>query len=259
MNASPNNAPASVASSRNQAKVQLAIALVIFLVAATLPYSWLIAHFGYDDILREPTGVILTRFHAGGASLVLAWFSFAMSSLLFIPVALSFKVVLTSHDATDAGATTLAIASAIAQAVGLLRWVLVVPGLAAAFADPATSEATRATLSVVFDVVHHYGGMVIGEMVGQLLLAGWTALICVQLYRTKVTPRWIAIVGLLTLPFWLLGQTELLHLVVPVIPSIEVIPLAFMGWEAWLLLVAISMLYSAWKKSRVAGPVRLAE
>jgi len=237
-------------SARARAKLQLAVALIVFLVAATLPYSWLIAHFGYDDILREPTADILTRFHAGGADLVLAWFSFAMSSLLFIPVALAFKNVLASHGATDASATTLGMASAVAQAIGLLRWVLVVPGLAAAFVDPATSAATRDALSVVFDAVHHYGGMVIGEMVGQLLLAGWTALISVQLFRSKAAPRWIAVVGLLTLPFWLLGQTELLHMVVPAIPSIEVIPLAFMGWEAWLLLMALAMLFAAWKDSR---------
>lgn len=54
------------------AKLRLAIALIVFLIAATLPYSWLIEHFGYNDILRGPTSDILTKFHAGGSSLVLA-------------------------------------------------------------------------------------------------------------------------------------------------------------------------------------------
>jgi hypothetical protein len=229
-------------------KLQLGLALLVFIVAATLPYSWLIEHFGYDDILREPTAIILKNFHDGGAPLVLAWFGFAMSALLFIPVALAADRLLAAHGSASRGATVLGIASATAQAIGLLRWVLVVPALAAGYADPAASAATRDAIAVVFDAVHHYGGMVIGEMVGQLLLAGWTAGVCWQLYRSRAVPHWVAAFGALTLPLWLIGQTELLHMVVPAVPSIEVIPLAFMAWEAWLLTLAASALIGAWRK-----------
>ncbi|MBC7941733.1 MAG: hypothetical protein H7Z19_18595 [Chitinophagaceae bacterium] len=33
-------------------QIRLASAILLFLAAATLPYLWLIGHFGYDDILR---------------------------------------------------------------------------------------------------------------------------------------------------------------------------------------------------------------
>jgi len=231
-------------------KAWIAVSIVIFLTAATLPYSWLIANFGYDDILREPTGKILGEFHAGGAPLVLAWFAFAFSALLFIPVAIGFENLLDAHWKPLHGATLLGVASAIAQAVALLRWVLVVPSLATAYAAPETTTGMREAIVVVFDAVHRYGGMVLGEMVGQLLLAGWTALVGIQLYRSAAIPRWISAIGLMTIPFWLVGQTELLHIVVPAIPSIEVIPIAFMAWEAWLLLMAIALGVSAWKEWR---------
>lgn len=231
-------------------KAWTALSITVFLIAATLPYSWLIGNFGYDDILREPTGKILSEFHAGGAPLVLAWFAFAISALLFIPVAFGLEKLLDAHWKSVHGATLLGVASAIAQAVGLLRWVLVVPALAAAYAAPEASAGMREAIVVVFDAVHRYGGMVLGEMVGQLLLASWTALVGVQLYRSSAIPRWISVIGLLTTPFWLAGQTELLHLVVPAIPSIEVIPIAFMVWEAWLLLMAIALGVSAWKEWR---------
>lgn len=233
-------------------KAWLALFIVIFLIAASLPYSWLIAHFGYDDILREPTGKILTEFHLGGAPLVLAWFAFATSALLFIPVAMGFEKLLYAHWKSVHSATMLGVASAIAQAVGLLRWVLVVPALADSYAAPDTTSGMREAIVVVFGAVHRYGGMVLGEMVGQLLLASWTALVAVQLYRTAAVPRWIAAIGLLTIPFWLLGQTELLNMVMPAIPSIEVIPIAFMAWEAWLLLMAVALGFSAWKEWRTA-------
>lgn len=231
-----------------RAALALAARLLVFLVAATLPYVWLIEHFGYDDILREPGAVILRGVQAGGAPLVLAWFAFAMSSLLFIPVALGFQRLLSAHGVPDHGALALGIASATAQAVGLLRWVLVVPALASTFTDAQTSQAVRDAIVVLFDTVHRYGGMVLGEMVGQLLLAGWTGLVANGLWRSRAVPRGLAAVGWATLPFWLIGQTELLHDVVPAVPSIEVIPIAFMAWEAWLAALAVSLLMTAWRR-----------
>ncbi|MBC7938766.1 MAG: DUF4386 family protein, partial [Chitinophagaceae bacterium] len=106
-------------------QIRLASAILIFLTAATLPYLWLIRHFGYDDILREPSAVILDSFQRGGPPLVAAWFFFAMAALLFIPVALGFRRLLAAHAVDDGGIAVLGIGSAIAQAIGLLRWVLV--------------------------------------------------------------------------------------------------------------------------------------
>jgi hypothetical protein len=226
---------------RRSAPLSAALALLVFLLAATLPYIWLIEHFGYDDILREPAAAILAGVARGGTPLVLAWFAFAMSALLFIPVAVTLARL---GDDSTLGRTALAlgVASAIAQAAGLLRWVLVVPPLAASFVDPQASAATRDAVIVVFDAVHRYGGMVLGEMVGQLLLAGWTGLMAHQLWRTRAVPRGLALAGALTIPLWLLGQTELLHDVAPTVPQFEVVPLAFMAWEAWLAALAAALL-----------------
>lgn len=248
MNPTPPSRPEQIS-----AKLQLAVALLVFLIAATVPYLWLVAHFGYDDILREPTAVILQKFHAGGSPMVFAWLGFALSALLFIPVALGFKKLLRSYGLSDQGAIVLATASAVAQAIGLLRWVLVVPWLAGAFASASTSANSKETLLLIFEAVHRYGGMVIGEMVGQLLLMGWTVLIGTQLYRRRLVPRWLAAMGLLTVPFWLIGQSELLHAVVPAMVSIEVIPVAFMAWEAWLLGIAVVLLADVWRERKPAA------
>jgi hypothetical protein len=251
--------PAHVVGSKlARTQVALGASLLLFLVSATVPYLWLIEHFGYDDILREPTAVILRNFQAGAAPLVLAWFAFAMSALVFIAVVHGFRRLLAVHGVGDSGASGLGVASAIAQCIGLLRWVLVVPGLAASFTDPLSSAATRDASAVAFDAVHRYGGMVIGEMVGQLLLAAWTGLVAVQLWRVRAVPRALAAIGLLTLPLWLVGQTELLHRVVPAIPSIEAIPLAFMAWEVWLAALAVSLLTRAWR-GRVHGLDRVTQ
>jgi len=243
-----------VEPARRSALLSAALALLVFLLGATLPYLWLIENFGYDDILRAPAAVILAGVARGGTPLLLAWFAFAMSALLFIPVAVALARLGDSSTLSHV-ALVLGVASAIAQAVGLLRWVLVVPALAASFVDPQASDATRDAVLVVFDAVHRFGGMVLGEMVGQLLLAGWTGLMAQQLWRTRVVPRWLALVGAVTLPFWLLGQTELLHNVSPSVPAIEVIPLAFMAWEAWLAALAVALAVRAVREQHAARPI----
>ena len=231
----------------------VAALIAVFLVAATWPYVWLIAHFGYDDILREPTPEILRAFHAGGAPLVAAWLAFAMSALLFIPLALALDRLAEPGVRGLPPAATLAIASAVAQCIGLLRWVLVVPGLSSAYVEGGASDATRASVVVVFEAVHHYGGMVIGEMVGQLLLAGWTVLAGWRLARAGVLPRWLCWAGSATVPLWVLGQTELLHQVVPSFPLYEVVPAAFMAWEAWLAALAVALVVQTLQRRRPPG------
>ncbi len=67
-----------------------------------------------------------------------------MSALLFIPVALGVKRLLAAAQRPDLAATTLGIASAIAQAFGLLRWVLVMSGLASQFVSSSASPGPSA-------------------------------------------------------------------------------------------------------------------
>lgn len=234
-------------------RARLALAIVAFLIAATLPYLWLTEHFGYDDILREPAATILVNFHQGGAPLVAAWLAFAMAGLAFIPVAMSLQRLATAHGKVGHGVLILGICSAVAQTVGLLRWVLVVPALASGYADPASTPARQEALLAVFDATHRFGGMVLGEMVGQLLLAGWTAGVALQLWRARVVPRWLAAAGALTVPLWLLGQTELLHPVLPALPLVEAAPLAFIGWQAWLAALAVALLATAVRNTLDGG------
>jgi hypothetical protein len=47
-------------------------------------FALLAARFGYPDVLREPSREVLRRFGEGGTSLVLLWWGFAMSAVLFL-------------------------------------------------------------------------------------------------------------------------------------------------------------------------------
>src|SRR4051794_24386111 len=94
-------------------------------------FSLLAKRFDYPDILRRPTHVVLAHFRQGGPSLLVIWWVFALSAVLFAPL-----VVLLAGELGDADATVVALsvvvgvlASAV-QFLGLIRWPFLVPYLA---------------------------------------------------------------------------------------------------------------------------------
>ena len=157
----------------------LLIALPILFNAS---FATLAALFDYPDVLRRPTVPILQAFAAGGERLLLAWWAFALSAVLFIPT-----VVLVSRSLGGADPAVLALATAIgvsaglAQAIGLLRWPFAVPYLARRAARPVADAA--------FQVMHRALGVGIGEHLGYLLTGGWTLLAGIAMTQTSRCPQ----------------------------------------------------------------------
>ena len=218
--------------------------LFIFLVVLlNVPYTLLIQNFEYDDILREPVDYVLTRFHAGGAELILTWWVFGLTALLFIPASTLLHQIIAREDTPYlTTATFLGALSGILQSVGLMRWVFVIPILANLYTDSTTNAATREAVSVVYQAVHQYGGVVIGEHLGQMLLVCWTLGVGIAMRRSPIFKAWVAWLGLITVPLLLLGQSELLATAIPTLPVLELTPVGFIMWEVWILVVGISLL-----------------
>lgn len=171
-------------------------ALLTLGVAMQIPFFGLAVVFDYPGILRQPAAEVLAQFAAGGPGLLAWWYAFALVAVAMIPVA----VLLGRSLARRAGplaqvAMVLGIVAGVAQAVGLLRWVFVVPLLAQGYLDPASSEAQRAAIVVVFQTLHQNGGVAIGEHLGQLLTVGWVLLLSVGLWSTG-PQRWPVTNGL---------------------------------------------------------------
>lgn len=225
-------------------------ALLLFFVAAVnLAFALLVDRFGYDDVLREPAGVILARVAAGGTPLVLIWLAFSLGALCFVPVVLLLARELDPLAEPGVGpVAALGIAAAVLQAAGLLRWVFVVPGLARTYLEPGASEASRDAALVVFEAVHQYGGVLIGEFLGQCFLIAWTAGTCAALLRLGGAMRWLGALGLATVPAWLLGFSELLAPSLPGLPVLELAPVAFIAWEAWLAAVAVALIVAGFRR-----------
>lgn len=171
-------------------------AALLLSIGFNIPYAILAATFDYPDVLRRDAGEVLARFAQGGEALVLTWYAFALTALGLLPMALSRALTRRRIGATPALAIAAAVSGALAaltQAVGLLRWVFVVPGLAQTHADPlATADAVAAS-ERTFSLLNAYGGVAIGEHLGQLLMALFVALVAAMQWGERA--RVVAVLG----------------------------------------------------------------
>lgn len=222
------------------------ILLILGAILVNIPYTLLMMNFDYPDILREPAGEILERFASGGPSLIWTWLAIAWVGLpillgvLLLPKALG--------DDISAGQTTLFFGAvgAFIQMVGLLRWPFVVPVLARLYTDPQASAAMKEEVVAVFQVVHQYGGVVLGEHIGQMFTILWMVLLSLSLLNKGLFPRWLPISGFVAAGVYFLAQGELLATAMPGFPVWG--EAGFVGsllWLGWLIALGISLLRAA--------------
>lgn len=229
----------TLTSPSNRLIGRLLIAGVILVMA---PYTMLTIVFDYPDILRQDPGVVLTRFHEGGASLIFTWWLFAIGGLPLLRAYVLMGQKLESRWASVRWATTVGILSVITQVVGLLRWTFVVPILAGQYVN-ATEPAVKKAIEVVFTVIHQYGGVVLGEHLGQLFTIVYTILLSSIFARLGLFPRWISYLGYAASMIYLLAQGELFATVIPHFPTWELAGLlGSTGWLVWLLIIGLRFL-----------------
>jgi hypothetical protein len=220
-------------------------AAIILAVLFNIPFSILAATYEYPDVLRRPAGEALDLFAQGGASLILTWHAFAWTALLLFPVSLALSITRERMDRTPALAIGAAMAGALAaitQAVGLWRWVFVIPGLAALHVDPAASPEARLAAEQAFTILNQYGGVAIGEHIGQLLTAGFVVLLS-RLQWTEGS-RIAAIIGFATVAAIVLGTTE--GVAIALGGTGETFAMAtiagYLGLTAWLIATGIGLI-----------------
>ena len=146
-----------------------------FMIAAAVlgmaAFTGLGSAFNYPDVLNEPAGEVLAKFH-DSQGVVSGWFVvLAAAAALFVPIAIGVGRL--SRARAMRIAVPVGIAAGVVQVIGLLRWPLLVPGYAAhaASTDPATAAAARDS----FDTANQVLGTVIGESFGYVLTAAWTS------------------------------------------------------------------------------------
>src|SRR3954454_3915593 len=216
----------------------LVASAVAFAGAATV----LSATFDWPDVLREPAGVVLPAFAAGGTSLVWTWFATAWTyGLLAAPILLLPAVLGRRDDAVLRVATAAGAASVLLSLIGFLRWVFVVPPLARAYV--AGDGITRAAVEAAWTAQHQLGGALLGEHLGQLLAICWSVLVSVVLLRDRLLPRWLGVALLVVSAVYLLNQADILATAVPGFPVWDLAGLlGSTGWGLWVAALGVTVL-----------------
>ena len=210
-------------------------------IALFIPYTMLSIIFEYPDILRQDTAIILTKFHEGGSRLIWTWFAFAITGIPLLPAYILLGQKLESQAPLMRTATTIGVIGLVVQMVGLLRWTFVVPVLADTFTS-ATDEPTKAAAMMAFKTIHQFGGVILGEYLGQLFTIAWTVMVTLSFVKLKLFPKWVNGLGLVSSLIYLLAQAELFATVMPGFPVWEMA--GFIGstlWLVWLVVLGIKL------------------
>ncbi len=220
----------------------IGLLLIVGAIGVFIPYTILTITFEYPDILRQDPGIILTKFHDGGTSLIFTWWAFA---ILGLPLLIAYILIgqkLENKLGFIKWVTTLGVISIIVQLIGLMRWVFVIPVIANSYVSTIDAAAKTAAISS-FQTVHQFGGVLLGEYIGQLFTIAWTIMICYSFIKLNLFSKWISWVGIIASVIYLLAQAELFATVIPGFPVWDMS--GFIGstlWLIWLIIVGISFL-----------------
>ena len=212
-------------------KNQIGWLFIFSALGVFIPYTILTITFDYPDILRQEVGVVLTKFHDGGNSLILTWWLFA---ILGLPMLVAYKQLGKSLEPKSDNVswlTSIGIIGLVTQMIGLLRWTFVVPILSQNFIQ---GDATgKAIAEGLFQMVHQFGGVVLGEHIGQIFTIIWLFGINTVLVKNSIIPKSLSYLGYLSSVIYLLAQAELFATVINNFPVWDLA--GFIGSTLWLI------------------------
>lgn len=224
------------------------IATIALALGFNIPFAILGSTFDYPDILRQPAATVLERFHAGGAGLVLTWYAFMLSAVLMVPVsaALAARIgEIRQRPTLGSIALMSGAAAGTLQAIGLSRWVFVVPALARIQTDHAATEAARTQAQASFDLLNSWGGVAIGEHLGQIFTVLFVASLALgQLTATSRIARSASISGLLSALMITAGLGEGLAIAIGIDPGMLGLftLVGYLAFTLWLILTGAVLL-----------------
>jgi hypothetical protein len=214
------------------------ILFIIVPIAFNVVFFLLQRAFEYPDILRKPTDYILIRFRQGGKQLIALWYAFTFTAILFGIAGVLAPHALAPGDAIFVPvATAVALVAALVQILGLIRWPFVVPHLARAYTEPTASQGAREAIAIVFQALHRYAGVAIGEHLGYLFTSLWTVLIASAMIRSSLFPSWLGWLGLVPAIGILAGVLEEAGFK----PAGPVNALSYILWSVWVVATGVFM------------------
>ena len=214
--------------------------MLVHVTALVVGFYILAMVFEFPDILRMSAEYRLSLFLENSGIILPTYYLLALTGITQILVSIFLRQVLDDNKGTLVLlATVFGVLTGIFQAVGFIRWPILIPYIADAMANANASGVSKEVVAFAEGAFNRYVGMAVGEHLGFLAQATWTTLIGAAMLSRKLFDRrlaWIGLViGILTFPMCMepLGGPFAAFgvLTVPVNAA----------WDIWLILLAISL------------------
>jgi Domain of unknown function (DUF4386) len=113
--------------------------------------------------------------------------------------------------------------------------------------DPEASAARKEAVDVIFRTLNRYLGVPVGEHLGYMLTGLWSGLAGVAVIQSDVLHSAFGLIGLILALLFLIGSLEFVGIIRN--PRLEVcrqlVPIAYIGWSAWLFALGLALLITA--------------
>jgi len=221
------------------------IVLIATPVLFNVGFTLLAQRFDYPDILRRPTHEVLERFRAAGTGLVLIWWLFALSAVLFSVLAVLLAIAVNDADPTVVVlGLVFGVLASVVQFLGLIRWPFLVPYLARVSAEAGPDSPRREAVDVVFQAFNRYLGVAVGEHLGYAFTGIWSIFAGVALLDSTLVADWLGVIGLALGPLFLVCSLEFVGRADNSGWKLaeRLTPITYIAWSLWLIAVGIALL-----------------
>lgn len=175
-----------------------AIFLIIEFSILFLPLFILGSSINWPASLDEPASVNLPLILENYTSMMTGYGIYLVYSILFWPVAYLTGRVIVGNDTNNILfkiANGFAVLSTLARSLGIVRWLFTMPVLAKLYISPDATDASRSTISMLYEMLNSYAGG-IGELLGVSLFAVlWLVLISILIIKKANWPNWLGYFG----------------------------------------------------------------
>ncbi|MFM7582336.1 MAG: DUF4386 domain-containing protein [Caldilinea sp.] len=187
--------------------------------------------------LDEPASVNLPLVLEQYGAVMAGYGIYLVYSLLFWPVAYLTGRVIAGDDTENLLfrlASGFGALSALARALGIVRWLFAMPILAQFYTAPTASSELKENISVTYEMLNAYAGGV-GELLGVSLFAAiWLVLIGILIIQKANWPNWLGYFGFVAAISLFLNLLEVIGIAVGPMTTISVGLVQF-----WMLAAAI--------------------
>lgn len=187
--------------------------------------------------LDEPPAVILPLILKQSDAVFWGYLSYLGHAVCLIPLAIFLRDALGLRGAMGTAIVSFGVLAGFAKALGITRWLFMMPGLASSYTGPSATIAEQTAIAVVYDAFNSYIGGV-GEILGVGLFAGiWTVLIASVLLKRGA--RVMGYAGIAAAVLLLLTLLTVVGIESPTMLTVSGIL-----WQFWTLGLAIAI----WRK-----------